>query len=99
MIGNARTDRQFTDYFVDLSDQFGKFSNNGSPKFRIITAYNAMTADQKDYFSNLAQETINNAFEDLDELAKLTTELQKTIILLKSQTLTLDGVYPSSKYR
>jgi hypothetical protein len=58
-----------------------------------------MTADQKDYFSNLAQETINNAFEDLDELAKLTTELQKTIILLKSQTLTLDGVYPSSKYR
>ena len=27
-----------------------------------------MTADQKDYFSNLSQETINNSFEDLDEL-------------------------------
>ncbi len=99
MIGNARTDIQYTDYFADLNDQFGKFSNNGSPKFRITNAYNSMTADQKDYFSNLSQETINNAFEDLDELAKLTTELQKTILLLKSQTLTIDGVYPSSKYR
>ena len=99
MIGNGRTQKQFTDFFNDLNDQFSKFSNNGSPKFRLSTAYNAMTADQKDYFSNLSQETINNAFEDLDELNKLTTELQRTILLLKSQTLTLDGVYPSSKYR
>jgi hypothetical protein len=99
MIGNGRTQKQFTDIFADLNDQFSKFSNNGSPKFRLSTAYNAMTADQKDYFSNVSQETINNAFEDLDELNKLTTELQRTILLLKSQTLTLDGVYPSSKYR
>ena len=98
-VGTINTFAPYKDQLADLTGQFTKFSDGASPKLRIITAYNAMTADQKDYFSNLAQETINNAFEDLDELAKLTTELQKTIILLKSQTLTLDGVYPSSKYR
>lgn len=98
-VGTINTFSPYKDQLADLTGQFTKFSDGASPKLRIITAYNAMTADQKDYFSNLAQETINNSFEDLDELAKLTTELQKTIILLKSQTLTLDGVYPSSKYR
>ena len=98
-VGTINTFSPYKDQLADLTGQFTKFSDGASPKLRIITAYNAMTADQKDYFSNLAQETINNAFEDLDELAKLTTELQKTIILLKSKTLTLDGVYPSSKYR
>jgi len=98
-VGTINTFAPYKDQFADLTNQFSKFSDGISPKFRLSTAYNAMTADQKDYFSNVSQETINNAFEDLDELNKLTTELQRTILLLKSQTLTLDGVYPSSKYR
>jgi hypothetical protein len=98
-VGTINTFAPYKNQLEDLTNQFVKFSDGISPKFRLSTAYNAMTADQKDYFSNLSQETINNAFEDLDELNKLTTELQRTILLLKSQTLTLDGVYPSSKYR
>jgi hypothetical protein len=58
-----------------------------------------MTTLQKEYHSNLNQDTINNIYSQLDILNKNTTKLLNTIQTIKAGTITLDGVYPSSKYR
>ena len=98
-VGTINTFAPYKDQYTDLNDQFIKFSDGISPKFRITNAVSSMTTLQKEYHSNLNQETINNIYNQLDILNKNTTKLLNTIQTIKAGTITLDGVYPSSKYR
>ena len=98
-VGTINTFAPYKDQYTDLNDQFIKFSDGISPKFRITNTVSSMTTLQKEYHSNLNQETINNIYSQLDILNKNTTKLLNTIQTIKAGTITLDGVYPSSKYR
>jgi hypothetical protein len=98
-VGTINTFDVYKDQYTDLNDQFIKFSDGISPKFRITNTVSSMTTLQKEYHSNLNQETINNIYSQLDILNKNTTKLLNTIQTIKAGTITLDGVYPSSKYR
>ena len=55
--------------------------------------------DKKAFVSNVNQETINNIIAQLDYINKEASRLNKDILLLKANSITKDGVYPSSKYR
>jgi hypothetical protein len=98
-VGTINTFATYKDQYTDLNNQFIKFSDGISPKFRITNTVSSMTTLQKEYHSNLNQETINNIYSQLDILNKNTTKLLNTIQTIKAGTITLDGVYPSSKYR
>lgn len=98
-VGTINTFAAYKDQYTDLNNQFIKFSDGISPKFRITNTVSSMTTLQKEYHSNLNQETINNIYSQLDILNKNTTKLLNTIQTIKAGTITLDGVYPSSKYR
>ncbi len=80
--------------FTTLLTAFNHLSNQ--PKaIQNLTIDN----DKKAFVSNVNQETINNVVLQLDYIKKEATRLYKDILLLKANSITKDGVYPSSKYR
>ena len=55
--------------------------------------------DKKAYTSNLNQESMNSVMNQLEVINKMSQKLYQDILLLKSQSINKNGVYPSSKYR
>ena len=55
--------------------------------------------DTKGYISNLSQESMNSVMNQLENVNKMAQKLYQDILLLKSQSINKNGVYPSSKYR
>jgi hypothetical protein len=55
--------------------------------------------DKKAYSSNLNQESMNSVMNQLEVINKMSQKLYQDILLLKSQSITKNGIYPSSKYR
>jgi hypothetical protein len=55
--------------------------------------------DKKGYISNLSQESMNSVMNQLENVNKMAQKLYQDILLLKSQSINKNGVYPSSKYR
>ncbi len=55
--------------------------------------------DKKAYISNLNQESMNSVMNQLEVINKMSQKLYQDILLLKSQSINKNGVYPSSKYR
>jgi hypothetical protein len=65
-----------------------------------IAIQNLTVANNKKAFvSNVNQENINNVINQLDYINKEANRLYKDILLLKANSITKDGIYPSSKYR
>jgi hypothetical protein len=48
---------------------------------------------------NLNQESMNSVMNQLEVINKMSQKLYQDILLLKSQSITKNGIYPSSKYR
>ncbi len=55
--------------------------------------------DKKAYTSNLNQESMNSVMNQLEVINKMSQKLYQDILLLKSQSINKNGIYPSSKYR
>jgi hypothetical protein len=96
-VTEGTTRRNLTLTLTDFKGQIDDTSNNSnSPK---LSQNLGISNDKKAYISNLSQESMNSVMNQLENVTKISQKLYQDILLLKSQSINKNGVYPSSKYR
>jgi methyl-accepting chemotaxis protein len=95
IIGTVR--RNYTKTLDNFKEQIDEIKGT-SAGINAIQNLN-IAAEKKVYISNLNQESMNSVMNQLEVLNKMSQKLYQDILLLKSQSINKNGVYPSSKYR
>jgi len=96
-ITEGTTRRNPTLTLTDFKGQIDNTNTSGNPTK--LSQNLSIANDKKAYVANLSQESMNSVMNQLEVINKLSQKLYKDILLLKSQSINKNGVYPSSKYR
>jgi hypothetical protein len=91
------TRRNPTLTLTDFKDQIDQTNKTGG--YSKLVQNLSIDNSKKTYVSNLSQESMNSVMNQLENVNKMAQKLYKDILLLKSQGINKNGVYPSSKYR
>jgi 16S rRNA G966 N2-methylase RsmD len=82
---------------IDFKDQIDQTNKTGG--YSKLVQNLSIDNSKKTYISNLSQESMNSVMNQLENVNKMAQKLYQDILLLKSQGINKNGVYPSSKYR
>jgi hypothetical protein len=96
-ITEGTTRRNPTLTLTDFKEQIDNTNTSGNSTR--LSQNLSIANDKKAYVANLSQESMNSVMNQLEVINKLSQKLYKDILLLKSQSINKNGVYPSSKYR
>ena len=96
-VSEGTTRRNPTLTLTDFKEQLDNTNTSGNSTK--LSQNLSIANDKKAYIANLSQESMNSVMNQLETINKMSQKLYKDILLLKSQSITKNGVYPSSKYR
>jgi hypothetical protein len=96
-VTEGTTRRNPTLTLTDFKEQLDNTNTSGNSSK--LSQNLSIANDKKAYVANLSQESMNSVMNQLEVINKLSQKLYKDILLLKSQSINKNGVYPSSKYR